>query len=233
MKKIVFFLIIVLLSFSCRNKEEKLAFDRMLNRKIAEKDSIGVIADSYLKKLEQSNWIIKFKDKILNDNPKFKIDSTKSIGYFVVPIMDIANSVLIRDSINMESYFNKGELTADGAECYVLEEGLPVGRFILNENSPFPARPDIFSDYIRKRNIDEAQKSDLYFKIAIKVRFAKTKTYRIYLPGIVFLNKENSFMFLNYDDNTIYPISEIYKTYTKNKDEFRKFINGFIERREN
>ena len=233
MKKIIITLFIISLIVACAEKKEMLAFNKMVNEKIAEKDSLRKIYNIYLETLQQTDWTERFRNKILADNPEFKIDFSKTIDYFVVPVLVIPDSALIRNSIDMVSYFAKGMLTVDGAECYVMEDELPVATLILNDRAPFPVRPEIFMDYIRKRNIDEARKSDLCFRIAIRAHFTKTKSYRAYLPGIVFLNKENNFMFLNYRDNIIYPISEIYRSNAKNEDEFRKFINGFIERREN
>ena len=37
-------------------------------------------------------------------------------------------------------------------------------------------------------------------------------------------------MFLNYIDNGIYPISEIYRALFNNEDEFKQYINRFVEK---
>ena len=58
----------------------------------------------------------------------------------------------------------------------------------------------------------------------------ETSFYRAYTPGIIFLNNKKDFMFLNYNDNGIYPISEIYRALFNNENEFRQYINRFVEK---
>ena len=161
MKRIVLVLFILSSIIGCTRKKENKenVFDEMIDHKIAERDSLTKLYCGYLEILEQINWTQRFQERILEDNPSFRLDSSKTASYFVVPVLTIPDSVLIRDSINMVKYFEKGTLTVDGAECYVLEDEIPVATLILSDQTLIPVRPEIFKDYIRNRNIGEVRKS--------------------------------------------------------------------------
>ncbi|MEN8118095.1 MAG: hypothetical protein ABFS16_14015 [Bacteroidota bacterium] len=222
----LFLLIFVLVFLGCTNhkKQEDSEFKKDIKSKISELDSLKNFYPDALKPLTQVNWVEKYGERIRKDNINFKLDTNKVISYFIVPLLLIHSDVLIKDSIDLLSYMSNSKLTIDGAECYVLENEIPVATFSLYQKNLFPVTPRIFKDYVKKRNISEARRSGLYFKLCIQ-----TNSLRAFIPGIVYLNDEGNFQFLNYSDNQIYPVKELYRTLFDNEELFRQYINKFVK----
>ncbi len=54
----------------------------------------------------------------------------------------------------------------------------------------------------------------------------------MYFPALVFLDEENNFKFIDYNDNSIYPISDIYRVLFDSKEKLREFLNEIIKEHE-
>jgi hypothetical protein len=221
-------LTILLFIAGCSNKKNKYEIPKkVINNKILKLDSLNASLVNLLKPIESTNWVSEYKSVIIRENPEFKLDSNKVLNYWVVPMLIIPGNVLVKDSINLLKYFEDATLTFEDATCYVIENDIPVAIFQMNNTSgrgETEFSPSLFGNYIRDEKIESAKKSKLYFKIGIK-----DETGLTFFPGIVFLS-DNKFKVLCYEDNTIYPIKEIYRTLFSDKESFIGFINRIAER---
>lgn len=219
----LFILIITVIFFGCAT-QEKQQYTKAIEQKTTELDSLKKHYPDALKPLTTTNWVEKYSTRIMKDNINFKLDSTKVLSYFIVPLLLIPDEILIKDTLDLLCYLPQSKLTIDGAECYVLEDEIPVATFSLYRKNLFPATPRIFKNYIRERSIGDARNSKLYFKICIK-----TDYFKAFIPGIVFLSGEENFQFLNYSDNKIYPVKELYRTLFDNEEHFRQYLNKLVK----
>lgn len=209
----------------CHDKKNKLEIpERIIDNKVCKLDSLKELIPERLKPLTDNDWITQYSSYITKENPGFKLDSNKVLTYWVVPLLSIQGSVLVKDSINLLRYLEHSHLIFDGATCYVLEDDMPIAMFLINDSKVSPIIPTNFMESLNKRTIEGAMNSKLYFKISIK-----DKSGTFHLPGIVFLS-ENKFKVLCYEDNKTYPIKEIYRTLFSNEEHFRKWLNRIAER---
>ena len=226
MNKIVL-MIILLVAAGCSNSVNKYEIpEKVINNKMFKLDSLNTLITDKLKPLIGNDWVSEYKSHILKENPEFKLDSNKVLTYWVVPLLSIPGSVLVKDSLNITKYFEYGTLTFENATCYVFEDDTPIAIFQMynthgSEETQFS--PSFFENYIRDYKIEDVKKSKLYFHIGIN-----DDTGISFLPGIVFLS-ENKFKVFCYEDNKVYPIKEIYRTLFSKEKYFREFINDFAE----
>jgi|GEM_PF-6668144 len=221
MKKILILLLSTTL-YCCSTGDHPVS-EQTISRLGREQDSLSAAYPLAVEPLIGSDWLEQYSAYIKKKFPKFTMDYSRQ-SFLVVPALTIPAGVLEKDNTNMLSYLDKGKLDLKFSTIYILEDGRPVGTFRLTGNSYSPFSPGTFHASFKESQIIEIlKKSDLYFEIAIKYGSGA-----FFIPAVVFYSY-GKFQFYNSDDDTTYPIDEIYRAYSPGKEKFDSFINKIVE----
>ena len=222
MKNTIFpFLFSIILS-ACSMRGQPVS-KQVLKKLEHQQDSLSKIFPSVVKPLIESDWLSFYSSYLIQKYPEFTIDYAKQ-DYVVVPELNIPVDSLEKDNTDILHYLAKGNLKVNYSTIYILENKLPVGTFKITGKHNEVFNPGTFHESFKESQVIELiNKSDLYFEIAIKLDEGA-----FFIPAVVFYH-HGKFQCFDRMANKVYPINEIYRTHSPDKESFKAFLNKLIE----
>ena len=222
MRKLLFPLFLISL-YCCSTNNQHIS-KQVIKKLEKQQDSLSLLFPSVVKPLIESDWLDQYSYYIKKKFPEFTIDYSKQ-DYLVVPELNIPANVIEKNNTDIAAYLKKGNLEIKYSTIYILENNRPVGTFKILRNSQNPFTPGTFhSSFKESKIINIIRSSDLYFEIEIK-----DDPIAFFIPAVVFYSQGRFQVFDTMEDK-IYPINEIYRAYSPDKEKFKKdFINKIVE----